>query len=95
MNNYFNEMEKFWVFIVSKNENSTFDIQTLKSLAFTKSPNDMKNMLLTSKLFITQFYFFFNNSGSNARKLLKFSSRLGYDDITWELGNEPNSLKVA
>jgi len=32
-------------------------------------------------------------SGSNARKLLKFSSRLGYDDITWELGNEPNSLK--
>ena len=34
-------------------------------------------------------------SSSNARKLLKFSSKQGFDDITWELGNEPNSLKVV
>ena len=34
-------------------------------------------------------------SSSNARKLLKFSSKQGFYDITWELGNEPNSLKVV
>ena len=31
-------------------------------------------------------------SPSNARKLLKFSLKHGYTNITWELGNEPNSL---
>ena len=31
--------------------------------------------------------------GDNAREILKFSSGLGYDDVAWELGNEPNSLK--
>ena len=32
-------------------------------------------------------------SPRNARKLLKFNSQLGFCDISWELGNEPNSLK--
>ena len=32
-------------------------------------------------------------SPSNARKLMKFSVLHGYTNLTWELGNEPNSLK--
>lgn len=36
---------------------------------------------------------FFCCSSSNAKKLLEFSSRQGYNHISWELGNEPNSLK--
>jgi hypothetical protein len=31
-------------------------------------------------------------SSQNARKLLDFSSRLGYGNLAFELGNEPNSL---
>ena len=31
-------------------------------------------------------------STSNAKKLLKFSSKLGFNSIAWELGNEPNSF---
>ena len=32
-------------------------------------------------------------SPKNARKLMKFCVKYGFTNITWELGNEPNSLK--
>ena len=31
---------------------------------------------------------------SNAKELLTLSSQKGYNNISWELGNEPNSLSV-
>ena len=52
---------------------------------------NIKDLAINSSLINNIFSL--TNSRSNARKLLKFSSRHGYDDITWELGNEPNSLK--
>ncbi len=34
-----------------------------------------------------------NISPKNARKLLRFSTKMGYKNVIWELGNEPNSLQ--
>ena len=39
------------------------------------------------------FFFSAPKSPQNARQLLKFNSQLNYTEISWELGNEPNSLK--
>jgi len=40
-----------------------------------------------------------NSDGSwnseNAKEILTFSQAMGYNDIAWELGNEPNSLLVT
>lgn len=47
---------------------------------------------VTLSLKIT-FFFSAPKSPRNARQLLKFNSQLNYTEISWELGNEPNSLK--
>ena len=39
------------------------------------------------------FSYFNRKSPRNARQLLKFNSQFNFTEISWELGNEPNSLK--
>ena len=39
------------------------------------------------------FSYFNQKSPRNARQLLKFNSQFNFTEISWELGNEPNSLK--
>ena len=39
------------------------------------------------------FFLKTQKSPRNARQLLKFNSQFNFTEISWELGNEPNSLK--
>ena len=46
--------------------------------------------LVLSKI---NFFLKTQKSPRNARQLLKFNSQFNFTEISWELGNEPNSLK--